>query len=50
MSTTVSPMGRELIEFKGKIYVDDTNLLTFHLEEYNIGVVMKQVQINLDKW
>jgi hypothetical protein len=49
MSTTVSPMGKELIEFMGKLYVNDTNLLTFHLEEYDIGVVMKWAQINLDK-
>ncbi len=50
MSTTVSLMGRELIDFMGKIYVDNTNLLTFLLEEYDTGVVTKWVQINLNKW
>jgi hypothetical protein len=50
MSTTVSLISRKLIEFMGKIYVDDTDLLTFHLEEYYIGEVLKRVQINLDKW
>ncbi len=50
MSTTVSPMGREFIEFMGDIYIDDTNLLTFQLEEYDIRVVMKRAQNNLNKW
>jgi hypothetical protein len=50
MSTTVTPISRKSIEFIGKIYVDDTDLLTFHLEEYDIGVVLKRAQINLDKW
>jgi hypothetical protein len=50
MSTTVSLISREVIEFMGEIYVDDTNLLTFPLEECNIGAVLKQAQTNLDKW
>jgi hypothetical protein len=41
MSTTVSPISREVIEFMGEIYVDDTNLLTFPLEECNIGAVLR---------
>jgi hypothetical protein len=50
MSTTVSPISREVIEFMGEIYVDDTNLLTFPLEECDMGAVLKRAQTNLDKW
>jgi hypothetical protein len=50
MSTTVSPISGEVIEFVGEIYVDDTDLLTFPLEEYNIGAVLRRAQTNLDKW
>jgi hypothetical protein len=50
MSTMVSSISGEVIEFMGVIYVDDTNLLTFPLEECNIGAVLKQAQTNLDKW
>ncbi len=50
MSTTVYPICGEVIDLMGEIYVDDTNLLTFSLEECNIGAVLKQAQINLDKW
>jgi hypothetical protein len=42
MSTMVSPISGEVIEFMGEIYVNDTNLLTFPLEECNIGAVLKQ--------
>ena len=45
-----SPISGEIIEFMGEIYIDDTDLLTFPLEEYNVGAVMKQAQTNLDKW
>jgi hypothetical protein len=31
MSTTISPISGEVIEFMGEIYVDDINLLTFPL-------------------
>ena len=48
MSTTVSPISSELVEFMGEIYVDDTDLLTFLLDEYEIGAVLKRAQINLD--
>jgi hypothetical protein len=50
MSTTVAPICGEVIKFMGEIYVDDTNLPTFPLEECNIGAVMKWAQVNLDKW
>jgi hypothetical protein len=50
MSTTVSLISREVIEFMGEIYVDDTNLLSFPLEEYDIGAVLRWAQTNLDKW
>jgi hypothetical protein len=50
MSTAESPISREVIEFMGEIYIDDTHLLTLPLEEYNFGAVMKQAQTNLDKW
>jgi hypothetical protein len=50
MSTTVSLISGEVIEFMGEIYVDDTNLLTFPLEEWDIGAVLRQAQVNLDKW
>jgi hypothetical protein len=50
MSTTESPISREIIEFMSEIYIDDTDLLTFPLEEYNVGAVIKQAQTNLEKW
>ncbi len=50
MSTTVSLISGEVIEFMGEIYVDDTDLLTFPMEECNIGAVLKRAQANLDKW
>jgi hypothetical protein len=50
MSTTVSPISGEVIEFMGEIYVDDTNLLTFPLEECDIGAVLRRAQTNLYKW
>ncbi len=50
MSTTESPISGEVIKFMGEIYVDDTDLLTLPLEEYNVGAVMKQAQTNLGKW
>ena len=34
----------------GEIYVDDTDLLRFLLEEYNVDKVMKRAQSNLNKW
>ena len=49
MSATVSPISGKLVEFMGEIYVDDTDLLTF-LDVYEIRAVLKQAQINLDKW
>jgi hypothetical protein len=49
MSMTESPISEEIIEFMGEIYIDDTDLLTFPLEEYKVGAVMKQAQTNLDK-
>ncbi len=50
MSATVSPISGELVKFMGEIYVDDTELLTFLLDIYEIKAVLKQAQINLDKW
>ncbi len=50
MFTTVSPISRDVIEITGEIYVDDTNLLTFPLEECDIGAVLRWAQTNLDKW
>ena len=50
MSATVSPISGELVEFMGEIYIDDTDLLTFLLDMYEIRAVLKQAQINLDKW
>jgi hypothetical protein len=44
------PDKQKVIEFMGEIYVDDTNLLKFPLEECNIGAVLKRAQTNLDKW
>jgi hypothetical protein len=49
MSTTVSLISGEVIEFMGETYVNDTNLLTFLLEEWVIGAVLKRAQTNLDK-
>jgi hypothetical protein len=50
MSNMVDPICGEMIKSMGKIFVDDTNLLTFLLNEYNIKVVLKQEQNNLEKW
>ena len=50
MSTTEFPISGEIIDFMGKIYVDDRDLLTFPLEEYSVGAVMKRAQTNLGKW
>ncbi len=50
MSTMESPISGDVIEFMGKIHVNDTDLLTLPLEEYNVGAVMKRAQTNLDKW
>jgi hypothetical protein len=50
MSATVSPISGELVKFMGEIYVDDTDLLTFLLDVYKNRAVLKQAQINLDKW
>ena len=50
MSATVSPISGELVEFMGEIYIDDTDLLTFLLDVYEIRAVLKQAQINLNKW
>jgi hypothetical protein len=50
VSIMVDSICREMLEFMVKKYVNDTNLLTFLLDEYNIEVVLKWAQSSLDKW
>jgi hypothetical protein len=49
MSAMAGPICSETTEFMGERYVDDTSLLTVLLDEYNIKVVLKWAQSNLDK-
>ena len=49
MSTPVSPISSELVKFMSEIRIDDTDLLTFLLDTYDIRAVLKLAQINLVK-
>ena len=49
-SSIVSPMSGILIEFMGKIYVDDSNLLVFLANKFDCTKLMQVAQQSLDAW
>jgi hypothetical protein len=49
-SSIVSPMSGVSIEFMGKIYVDDSNLLVFLADKFDCRKLMQVAQKSLDAW
>jgi hypothetical protein len=49
-SSIVSPMSRVSIEFMGKIYVNNSNLLVFIAEKFDCRKHMQVAQKSLDAW
>jgi hypothetical protein len=50
VSTLVLPITGDVIEFMGKIYMDNTNLLTILQDVFDSDEVLRTAQKNLDKW
>jgi hypothetical protein len=50
VSSLVSPITGDAIEFMGEIYVDDTDLLTILQDVFDSEEVIRTAQKNLDKW
>jgi hypothetical protein len=50
VSTLASPIGGTPIEFMGKIFVDDTDLLTMLQDVFSVSEILPIAQANLDKW
>jgi hypothetical protein len=50
VSTLVSPISGEAIEFMGEIYVDNTDLLTILPDVFDSDAGLLATQKNLDKW
>jgi hypothetical protein len=48
--TITSPISRALIEFMGKIFVDDTDLHTMLQATFSVPEILLTGQANLDKW
>jgi hypothetical protein len=49
-SSIVSPMSKVSIEFMGKTYVSDSNLLVFLVDKFDCGKLMQVTQKSLDAW
>ncbi len=50
VSTLVSSIRETLIDFMGKIFVDNADLLTMRQDIYDAAEVLSIAQVNLDKW
>ncbi len=50
VSTLISPISRGSIEFMGKIYVDNTDLLTMAAGKFEKNWILLCAQANLNKW
>ncbi len=50
VSTMASPVSGKPIEFMGKIFVDDTDLLTMLQDVFSVAEILPIAQANLDKW
>jgi hypothetical protein len=50
ISMITSPVSGTPIEFMGKIFVDDTDLLTMLQDTFSVTEILPIAQDNLDKW
>jgi hypothetical protein len=50
ISMITSPVSGTPIEFMGKIFVDDTDLLTMLQDTFSVTEILPIAQANLDKW
>jgi hypothetical protein len=50
ISMITSPVSGTPIEFMGKIFVDDTDLLTMLQDTFSVTEILPMAQDNLDKW